>query len=211
MSNKQIDYLNWRYATKSFDNTKKVSSQDIDMLVNSALLSPSSYGLQPYKLLVISDLQTRKKLFNYSFNQDQVLDCSHIFLFCIENSLDENYVDSYIDDISNTRNVPKSSLEPFRKSLLSAISNMGEEKYKIWAYKQVYIALGILINNCAIKKIDSCPMEGFEAKKYDEVLELDKKNIQSVVMATVGYRKETDDAKYFPKVRKSKNNFLIEL
>ncbi len=207
MSN-YLENLNWRYATKSFDPTKKVSSKDLEKLLESIQLSASSYGLQPYEILVIENIELREKLKAAAYNQTQITDASHLLVFASYTSLNERYVDTYLQNISQTRNVPKEKLSGFLEMLQNTVLKLTPEEQTKWAEKQSYLALGNLLSAAASFRIDTCPMEGFDSLKFDEILGLGDKGITATVIAPIGYRSEKDQTQFAPKVRKSKKQLF---
>lgn len=211
MKQELLTQLNWRYATKVFDPNKKLTQEEIEYLLDAIQLSPSSYGLQAWRCLVITDMETRKKLRTVSFNQPQITDSSCLFVFCSKNDIDEKYVENYFHLISQTRNVDLSKLEAFQKTVKSSVVNHTEESKAVWLGKQVYLALGLLLTTCAINGYDACPMEGFQKDQYDTILNLKEKGLASQVLCTVGYRSETDSLSKMKKVRFPKEELFIKI
>ncbi|WP_330442125.1 NAD(P)H-dependent oxidoreductase [Flavobacterium sp. C4GT6] len=206
-----IESLNWRYATKKYDPTKKVSAQDLETLKEAVQLSVSSMGLQPYKVLIIENPEVRQKLKAAGYNQDGITESSQLFVFAYEKNVSENHVEAYMDNISKVREVEKDSLKPFEDMVNGFINNQTEEGKNEWAAKQAYIALSTLINTAALLKIDATPMEGFNAQQFDEILGLDKLGLSTAVIAAVGYRHEEDGFQHFKKVRKPQNELFITI
>lgn len=206
-----IENLYWRYATKKFDNAKDLSEEDLEKLLESLRLSASSYGLQPYEVYVIKDLDTRKKLKEAAWNQPQLTDASHVFVFANFRKIEESHIDDYLNNIAQTRGITREDLKGMEKMLKSTILSFSEEEQKIWGAKQTYIALGNLLSAAAEFRIDACPMEGFDNAKFDKILELDNKNLTSSVIATVGYRSEEDQVQHLEKVRKDKSELFTIL
>ncbi len=187
--------LNWRYAAKKFGPNKKVPKKDLSELLEALRLSPSSYGLQPWKFLVITDKNLREKLRPHAHDQAQVTDASHLIVLCSITDINENYVRKYIESMAKTRKITVESLKGREDSIIAAMKRKTQDIREDWAQHQVFIALGMLLAACAQKRIDACPMEGFEREKFDEILGLKKKNLKSVVLCTVGYRGNDDYAK----------------
>lgn len=208
---KLIEGLNWRYATKKFDSTKKVSSEDLETLKEAVRLSASSYGLQLYKVLVIEDLETRKKLLEASYGQAQITDSSHLIVFCNYTQVNERHIDEYTNLIASTRQIPVENLKQYGDYMKGATGNFNEEQKQVWTSKQTYIALGNLLAAAAELKIDACPMEGFDAKQYNEILGLNEQNLNTAVVATIGYRSQDDQSQGLAKVRKSKENLFATI
>lgn len=206
-----IDDLNWRYATKKFDNTKEISAKDLDTLIEAIQLTASSYGLQPYEVIVVKDAALREELKAASWNQTQITDSSEIIVLANKTNISSSYVDSYLQDIAQTRGLKIENLAGLKGMLESTILQLKPEDQSIWAAKQAYIALGNLLSAAAHLKIDACPMEGFDAVKYDELLNLKEKGLTTAVITTVGYRSEDDKAQHDAKVRKSKEDLISKL
>ncbi|TGV04622.1 nitroreductase family protein [Flavivirga rizhaonensis] len=206
-----IKQLQWRYATKKFDKSKKLSNKKLDVLKEAFNLTATSFGLQTIKLLIIEDEATRIPLVKHSFNQKQVLDASHLFVICIQNDITEKDVNMYYDNIKSIRDTPDKVLDPYRLDLINTMKNMSVEERQRWSKNQAYIALGNLMTVCAIEGIDSCPMEGFLPEAFDDVLELDNIKLKSVLLLPVGYRAEDDMFSEFEKIRKSIDDAIIEL
>ena len=206
-----IESLNWRYATKKFDSNKKLSKNQVNILKNAFNLTASSYGLQPIKLIVISNQEIKNNLLDSSFNQKQVIQCSHLFVICIETDIDESYIELYFKRVVDIRKTSAKVLESFKKSIINEFNDMSNTSIINWSKNQAYLALGNLMTVCAVEGIDSCPMEGFMPEKYNEILDLKSKNLKSVLVMPVGYRSVDDQFSSFKKVRKDINDNTIEL
>ncbi len=209
---KILESLKWRYATKKFDPTKKLTEDLISGILEVLNLTPTSYGLQPLKFLHVKNHEVRKKLVEHSWNQKQVQDASDLIIICIQDQITEKDVDSYIERIANIRNedINAPRFESF-KTMLMKIVSWSDSDYQEWARKQAYIALGNLMTSCAVERIDACPMEGFDPKKYDETLNLREKGLHSVLVCPVGYRSENDPNSELAKVRKKHDEIVIEI
>jgi nitroreductase len=201
----------WRYATKKFDTTKKVSGEDLATLKEAIQLSASSFGLQLYKVIVVENPELRAQLQGASWGQSQIVDASHLLVFANQTTVDNGDVDSYLNNVAATRNLPIDALTGYGDYMKGFIGNLPEEVKPIWTSKQTYIALGNLLNAAAELKIDVTPMEGFEPEKYNEILGLDKLNLNAALVAAVGYRHEEDATQHYAKVRKSNDDLFITL
>jgi nitroreductase len=206
-----ITNQNWRYATKKFDAAKKISTQDLNTLKEAIRLSSSSYGLQPYKVIIIENPELKAQLLPAAYGQSQVVDASHLIVFANETNVDDETINRYINRISETRGMPAESLAGFGNYMKGGINSMPEDVKNIWAAKQTYLALGNLLNAAAELKIDVTPMEGFVPSKVNEILGLDKLNLNASLMATIGYRHEEDATQFYKKVRKSNEELFISL
>ena len=206
-----IDSLKWRYATKKFDDTKYISDAKIEVLKQAFNLTATSYGLQPVKLIVIKNKTLQQELVQHSMNQQQVAQASHILVFCTVDTIDEAYVKSYFKRIKDIRNTPDEILNPFKEFLIEDFNTKAVDDIQLWATKQAYLAMGNLLTVCAIEEIDACPMEGFEPKVYDEILDLKTKGLNSVLVMPIGYRADDDLFSTLKKVRKEIVDSVIEL
>ncbi|MDO1500398.1 NAD(P)H-dependent oxidoreductase [Winogradskyella maritima] len=206
-----ISSLKWRYATKKFDATKKLSDEKMGILKEAFNLTALSYGLQTLRLIVIESNEKRKALVAHAFGQRQVADASHLLVLCIDTKVDAEDVDHHFEAIKTIRKTPDDILDPFKVQMTATIENMSDADKEAWTKNQAYIALGNLMTVCAVEKIDSCPMEGFNPKAFDEALGLKEKHLSSVLLLPVGYRASDDMFSGFKKVRKSVTETVIEL
>ncbi len=205
-----IESLNWRYATKSFDPNKYVSEEDVNLLKEAFSLTATSYGLQPVKMMLISNKDVQQQLIKYSFDQQQVGQASHVLVLCIEKKITETFIRDYFENIKTKRGTSDEVLDSFRSFLIDDFSKKTENEIKLWATKQAYITLGNLLTVCALKKIDACPMEGFIPKEYDRILNLTEKGLESVLVLPIGFRASDDMFADFKKVRKAIEESILE-
>jgi nitroreductase len=203
-----IKKLEWRYATKEFDRVKKVSDEDMHVLLEAARLAPSSYGLQPWKFIVVENSELREKLKEAAWNQGQITDASHLVVLCRLSVLDEAHVQRYVEKTAEVRSVALEDLSGFKNMMIGDIQNRSKEGLEQWMAKQVYIALGFMLHTAAQMQIDTCPMEGFDPKRFDEILELDKMGLNSVVLCAIGYRKHSDSFAQAKKARFHKDEVV---
>ena len=198
---KIAESMRWRCAIKKFDPSKKISKADFDDILESLRLAPSSFGLQPWKFIVIGDKKIREELRKSAWDQAQITDAEYLIVLCARTDLDEDYVEKFIRRVSNIRGTTLESLENYKKMLLNPIKNLSKEQLIEWSKKQVYIALGVLLTVAAEKNIDACPMEGFDSKKFDEILKLSEKGLTATVLCPIGYRSSEDKYSNEKKVR----------
>jgi nitroreductase len=197
-----IDQLNWRYATKQYDPTRRISVQDWATLEEALVLTPSSAGLQPWTFFVIDDPNVRAKLLLASYGQPQIVDASHLVVFATKTNYSPADVDAHIQQAARVRGVEVESLEGLRAmALRSVIQGMTDVERRNWAANQTFIALGNLLTSAALLGIDATPMGGFEKCRYDDILGLKARGLTASVVAAVGYRKESDKYATVPKVR----------
>jgi nitroreductase len=197
-----LDDLRWRYATKHFDRDKVIPAETWKLLEESLVLTPSSYGLQPWVFLVVTDAETKAKLLPHSWKQAQVVDCSHFVVFASKTTIDSEYIDSNFARTSELRGVPVESMHGYRNMIVKnlvhdARSGATEE----WAARQSYIALGQFMLACALLRVDACPMEGFVPAEFDKILGLTARGLTTTVCCAAGYRAESDKYAGLAKVR----------
>jgi len=211
MSSNTIEKLQWRYATKRFDSSKKLSAEKLNILKETFNLTATSYGLQPLKMVVVSNQDIKEKLMPFTYNQPQIRDASHVLVLCVETQIDASFIVDHFKRVEGTRNTPREILEPFEKNLMQTFSEKESHEIREWMVNQLYLTLGALLTVCAVEKVDSCPMEGFEPEKYDALLGLDKIGLQSVIVLPVGYRDESDFFINLQKVRRGVEELIIEV
>ncbi len=209
-SQQLLEQLNWRYATKQFDPTRKISAADWATLESALQLTPSSGGLQPWKFIVVTDPEMRAKLTPASYGQAQINASSHLVVFAAKTNFGEADVDAHLANMAKTQGVSFEAFAQLRAMLVGGIvKSLDESARNAWARNQTYIALGNLLASAALLGIDACPMEGFDRAQYDEILGLKAQGLASAVIATVGYRAATDKYAAAPKVRFPKEQLFI--
>ena len=208
---KIIDSLKWRYATKKFNPDKILSTKKLNVLKEAFNLTATSFGLQTIAMVVISNKEIKKSLVRHAYNQKQVLDASHVLVICIQENITDADVDMLFNNTQSIRNTPDYILDPYRNNLKKMMQKMTVKERQQWSINQAYIALGNLMTVCAVEEIDSCPMEGFSANDFDEILNLKSMNLKSVLLLPVGYRADDDMFADFKKVRKTVTESTIEM
>ena len=206
-----LEDQNWRYATKKFDATRKVSAADLKILKEAIRLTASSFGLQPYKVIIVETESLRAQLQPAAWGQSQITDASHLFVFANITDFGNEQIDDAIENLTKTRGLPTDALNGYGDFMKSKISTLPLESKNTWACKQTYLALGNLLNAAASLKIDVTPMEGFEPEKFNAILGLDKLGLNASLVATVGYRSEDDATQHYAKVRKSDEDLFLTL
>ncbi|AEM71729.1 nitroreductase [Allomuricauda ruestringensis DSM 13258] len=206
-----LENLKWRYATKKFDASKTIKEDDLEQLKEAVQLSASSYGLQLYKVLIIQNKELKSQLREAAWNQAQLTDASHIFVFCNYTERKNEHIDEYIQATAKTQDTPSEKLEGYGNLIKQSLSAKSEAAWQSWSEKQTYLALSNLLTACAELKIDSCPMEGFEQEKFNKILGLDEKGLNAAVIAPVGYRSTEDHTQFRSKVRKPKEILFEEI
>jgi nitroreductase len=205
-----VRQLNWRYATKKFDPNRQIQAPDWKTLEQSLVLSPSSYGLQPWRFFVVENPQVRARLRAAAYNQSQITDASHLVVFARRKDFGVADIDRHLDRVAEVRNLPTESLEAYRKAMLGSVQRP-QEQTDAWVSRQVYIALGNFLATAAALGIDACPMEGFDAAQFDQILDLPAQGYHAQVVATAGYRAEDDAYAKLPKVRYSPEDVIAHV
>lgn len=208
--------LNWRYAVKKFDPTLKISEEDWQILKDSLKLSPSSFGLQPWKFALITQQGLKERLVPHSWGQTQPRDCSHLVVFMVRDAMDDNYVDTFLDRVSEVREMETERLGGYRNVMLRFIKDLGPEQAGHWMTRQVYIALGQLMATAAILGVDACPMEGIKFSEYDRELkescgDAGLEGYSTSVACALGYRDITDPESLRKKVRFDESKIFVNL
>jgi nitroreductase len=207
-----LEHLKWRYATKQFDRSKTIAPEIWTALEDALVLTPSSYGLQPWKFLIVTSTDIKEQLKPLSWNQSQVTDCSHYVVFAIQKNLTAAHVDRFVARTAEVRGSSVESLADYRNIMVNDVVN-GARSFHVneWATRQTYIALGNFMTSAALLGVDTCPMEGIEPVNYDRLLGLAAKGLTTVVACAAGYRAETDKYAGLAKVRFLKSEVLETL
>jgi len=204
--------LAWRYATKKFDATKRLPDETLERIVEAVRLAPTSSGLQPFELLVVSNAQTRARIRAVAWNQAQITDCSHLLVFAAWDDITADRVNMMFDLTNEVRGFRNEGWENYRRRLLDIVATKGTEANYQDAARQAYIALGVALIAAAFEEVDATPMEGFEPAAVDEILGLQSKKLRSVVLLALGYRAADGDwLVNLKKVRRSRADFVTEL
>ncbi len=206
-SEQLLNQLQWRYAVKRFDATRKIDPQTWQALEASLVLTPSSYGLQPWRFIVITDADLKSKLPAISWNQQQPQDCSHMVVMAARRMVDVEYIDRFMNSVESQRQLPSGAMNGYRNMLVSTIGQT-EGQHLDWNARQVYIALGQILLAAALLGVDACPMEGIDRTSYDRILELDQSEYTSVVACALGYRHPEDRQAQAKKVRFSSDEVI---
>jgi nitroreductase len=209
---KLLNSLQWRYATKVFDANKKIPTETWAILEKALVLTPTSYGLQPYKFLVINDPAKRAALLPHSWKQKQVVDASHFVVFTVRTEMTEADVDKFMKRVVEVRNLPVDALSGYRGMIVGDVVHGTRGKIaREWATRQAYIALGNLMTAAAIVGVDTCPMEGLSPADYDKVLGLENSGFATVVACALGYRSENDKYANLTKVRYDAKDLIKQI
>lgn len=203
--------LNWRYAAKNM-NGQPVSTEKIDAILEAIRLSASSTGIQPYEIVVVSDPVLKGKIHELACPQPQVVESSHLLVFAAQTVITAEHIETYMQHIAEVRNVPVESLNGFSEAIKGGLLTMNADDSRNWAARQAYIALGFGLVAAAVEAVDSCPIEGFNPGAMNELLGLNDRNLNSVVLLALGYRDaEKDFLSTAKKVRKERSDLFVEL
>ncbi len=203
--------LEWRYATKKFDANRKIDANTWQKIEQSLILSPSSFGLQPWKFVVVTDQKKKEELARFSWAQNQPADCSHLVVICRVSNVDSAYIDHYLNTIAKVRGIEANSLSAYKDMMVNSILKMDTGTQAAWTSAQCYIALGVLMSAAAALQVDSCPMEGFIKEDYDRILDLNSKGLHSVVVCPLGYRANDDKYASLKKVRFPASEVILHI
>jgi nitroreductase len=204
-----IEALNWRYATKKM-NGKAVPQEKVDLILEAARLAPTSSGLQPYKVIVITNTGLKQTLLAHSFNQSQIIDSSHLLVFAAWDTYTEDRINGVFTHTHKERGTAPESTTDYQEMLVGIYEPRTEEVNFNHAARQAYIGFGMALTEAAIQKVDATPMEGFDNAQYDKILGLNEIGLKSVAIMPLGYRDETGDwLVNLKKVRQSKSDFII--
>ncbi|MCW1953325.1 MAG: NAD(P)H-dependent oxidoreductase [Flavobacteriia bacterium] len=206
-----IEALEWRYAVKKFDDQAVLSQLELEGLKQAFNLSASSYGLQPYELMVVTNKEIQSQMSALAFGQAQPTQAAAVLVFCVKTNFSEQDIEQYFELIASQRETAPEALEGYKNFMKGVFSQKTQTEILDWATKQVYLSMGTLLSACASMGIDSCPMEGFDPKGIDSLLDLNTKNLQSVLLMPVGKRATDDAVSQLNKVRKPLEDLVTEV
>ncbi len=202
-----IQDLNWRYATKNM-NGETVSAEKLETILAATNLAATSYGLQPFTVLVVTNEELKAKLQTAAYGQPQVGSSSAVLVFAVPLKITAEDIAAFINLFATTRSIPVEALDGYKGMILGTVGALPAEQQQIWAAKQAYIALGTALAAAAEQKVDACPMEGFDAPQFDEILGLTEKGLKAVVIMPIGYRSVDDATAQYIKVRKPESELF---
>ena len=209
--NNILDALEWRYAVKKFDDKASLTEQQILEVKKVFNLSASSYGLQPYKMIVVQNPELKEKLVPASFGQQQISQSAAILVFAVRTDFGMDYIDQFFKDMSTKRQIPLENLEGYKNFMKGSFANKSEDEISSWATKQVYLIMGHMLASLAALQIDTCPMEGLDPQAYDKILDLDAKQLKTIIAMPIGVRAPDDASATALKVRKDLSDIIIDL
>lgn len=202
--------LDWRYAVREF-SPEKLNTQAVETLLDAVRKSASSYGLQPYKLIMIESTAVRKDLLSHSFGQQKVVDCSHLIVFAADTNVGDQTVDRYVRQVMKVRGVAYGDIAGYANHIKQSLASKSQAGKREWAHQQAYIGLGTLLTAAAVLEIDSCPMTGIDQQAYNQVLGLPDQGLETAAIVALGRRSARDQSAGLPKVRLDYNDFVIRM
>jgi nitroreductase / dihydropteridine reductase len=205
------NWLEWRYATKKFDTSKELPAADLEYILNAGNLAATSYGLQPFNIIVVTDNEKKQALMANAYGQGHVGENSALIVLAARTDVDATFIAEYTKRIEDVRGLPTGSVDGYKDMMVGHLTNLTAEARLVWAQKQAYIALGTMMVAAAEKGIDHCGMEGFDPMKFDEVLGLDALNLHATVILPVGYRSAEDSTQAYKKVRRELSDIVVRM
>jgi nitroreductase/dihydropteridine reductase len=203
-----VKAFEWRYATKKYDTTKKVDDAVFADLAETVRLAPSSFGLQPYKFLLVEDEAKLEEISRSAHGQPQITTGAHVMVLAVETNIDEKTVASYIDKAAIARQTERKNLEAREQFVNMMINELDYAQRIDWAEKQAFLAIGVFVAAAAAAGVDASPMEGFDNAAINDILGLKERNLTSALLFVIGYRSEEDEFATIPKVRKPKEEIF---
>lgn len=205
-----LEALDWRYAVKQFSD-EKIPAEDLRTLLEATRMSASSYGLQPYSIMVVTSEIIRRELLPYAYGQGKVLHSSHLIVFASHTDIGDVTVDRYIEKQGQVTGKSPAELKGFSEHMKTALAGMSASERQAWAHQQAYIALGTFLTSAALMRIDSCPMTGFEVEGFDRVLQLREQDMTATAICPIGRRHKGDVQAGVPKVRFDFDDLVLEV
>ena len=202
--------LQWRYAVHQFTD-EKISAEQIQNLLEATRLAPTSYGLQPFKVLVLESESIRQQLVEHSYRQDKILKSSHLIVFASETEINDVTIDRYFTQCQKMTGRTVAEYEAYSNHIKKSFTEKTALQKRLWAQQQTFIAFGQFLTSAAILKIDCCPIGGFEANGYDEVLQLAEQGLTATIVSPIGVRHPEDKHAYQPKIRRDYHDLVREL
>ncbi len=206
-----LEALNWRYATKKM-NGQAVPQDKVDKILQAAHLAPTSSGLQPFEVIVVTNPELKEKIQAIAYNQSQITDGSHLLIFAAWDKYTDERISGIFSHLNIERGLPDSATDDYKNKLINLYTSQTAQQNFEHAARQAYIAFGTAIAAAAELKVDATPMEGFDSKALDSFLNLEERGLKSIILLPLGYRDESNDwLVNLKKVRKRKEEFITEL
>lgn len=204
-----IKALNWRYATQAFDTSKQISPEDQDFLLEAIRLAPSSFGLQPWKVINVTDPALRAQIQEQAWGQPKITAAPLLFVLASKTEISPEYIGEFISETATAKGIPAESLGGLKNMVSGFVEGLGEEQVALWSAKQTYIPVGMVLTAAAMRGIDAGPMEGFAKEGVDKILGLTEMGLKSAVIILFGYRSAEDKGAMMPKFRFAKEKIVV--
>ena len=211
MEHDLLNALRWRYAVSQFDVEKKVSDEDVNAILGAGNLMPTAYGLQPFSFVVISDATLKESLVEHAYGQRHIADNSHLIVIAARTDINEDFISEYTNRIEKTRNLPEGQADGFKNVMAGDILSRSETDRVVWAKRQAFLALGGMMTEASLLKVDNHALEGFNPAGFDSVLGLEEMNLTAGVLLALGYRSENDEWQHYAKVRRAVEDIVIKI
>jgi nitroreductase / dihydropteridine reductase len=205
------NWLKWRYATKKFDTSTSLPEADLTYILEAGNLAATSYGLQPFQIVVVTDTAKKQALMAAAYNQVQVSENAALIVLAARTDVDATYIAEYTARIESERGLPTGAVDGYKDMMVGHLTNLSAEARLVWAQKQAYIALGTMMVAAAEKAVDHCPMEGFDPAQFDTILGLKDHNLTATVILPLGYRSSEDGTQHYKKVRKDLADLVVRM
>lgn len=205
------DSLHWRYAVNQFDTEKKVSTADLNTILEAGNLMPTAYGLQPFKFVVVTDAATKASLVPHAYGQKHVAENSHLVVLAARTDIDADFISEFTARLEKMRGLPAGATDGYKDVMIGDIGSRTPAERIVWAKRQAFLALGGMMAAASELKVDNHALEGFDPAGIDEALKLSEMNLTAAVLLTLGYRAESDEWQHHPKVRRAMDDIVVSL
>ena len=205
------EILHWRYATKKFDTSKDLSAEDLEYILEAGNLAATSYGLQPFGIVVVTDTDKKQALMEAAYGQEHVGENGALLVLCARTDVDADFVAEFTARLERTRNLEAGAAASYKDTMVGSLSRLSSEEVVTWSQKQAYIVLGTMMIAAAEKQVDGCPMEGFRAEKFDEILGLKEHHLHATNLFAIGYRSAEDATQHDKKVRRDLADTVVRV
>lgn len=206
-----ISSLQWRYATKQFDGSKALANEDLEYVLEAGNLAATSYGLQPFTMVVVTDEALKQALVPHAYNQGQVGVNGALVVLAARTDVDATFIAEYTARIENERGLPTGAVDGYKDMMVGHLTSLTAEARLIWAQKQAYIALGTMMVAAAERQVDNAPMEGFDPMKFNELLGLAEHNLHATVLLALGHRSNEDATQNYKKIRRPLTDIVVRM
>lgn len=203
--------LQWRYATKQFDTSRELPAADLDYILEAGNLAATSYGLQPFGIVVVTDEKKKEMLKEAAFGQTHVAENSALLVVCARTDVDADFISEFARRIERVRDLEEGASKDYEELMIGDLTNRDDASRLAWAQKQAYIVLGTMMVAAAEKQVDGCPMEGFSPAQFDKILELEERNLHASALLALGYRSPEDETQHWAKVRRDLDDVVVRI